>query len=179
MLLANKYRPHYTYNEYCQWEGSWELIDGIPYAMSPAPVPEHQRVSMKLSFQFEKAFNNGCKKCKTYIPIDWKIAEDIIVQPDLLIVCDKIEKKFLDFPPVLVVEVLSPSTASKDRGEKMELYQSQQVKYYLIADPQFKKLEIYQLINNKYEPVAINPEVFTFNLEEGCTAVAELVNIWE
>ncbi len=34
MLIADRYRPHYTYNDYCQWEGKWELIEGIPYALS-------------------------------------------------------------------------------------------------------------------------------------------------
>jgi hypothetical protein len=94
MSIAGKYRPHYTYEDYCQWEGNWELIEGMPYAMSPAPVPAHQRVSVLLSIQFEKAFVK-CKKCKVYAPLDWKIAEDTVVQPDLIIVCDKIEKNSL------------------------------------------------------------------------------------
>lgn len=179
MPIAEKYRPHYTYDDYCQWEGKWELIEGMPYALSPAPVPIHQRVNSTLVFEFESALKAGYKKCKLYLPLDWKITEDTIVQPDLLIVCDKIEKKFLDFPPVLIVEVLSPSTAAKDRGLKMEIYQSQKVKYYLIADPQFKKLEVYQLLNNKYEPVAINPEMYTFNLHEDCNAEVNLSDIWE
>jgi Uma2 family endonuclease len=179
MSIAEKYRPHYTYEDYCQWEGKWELIEGMPYAMSPAPIPAHQRVSLVLSFQFETALKRGCKNCKTYIPLDWKITEDTIVQPDLLIVCDKIEKKFLDFPPVLVGEVLSASTAAKDRGLKMEIYQSQKVKYYLIADPQFKKLEIYQLLNEKYEPVSINPDAYIFNLNDECTAEVNLSDIWD
>ncbi len=117
MSIAEKYRPHYTYNDYCQWEGNWELIEGMPYAMSLAPVPEHQRTSLVLSIRFESAFNK-CKHCTISPPLDWKISEDTIVQPDILIVCDKIEKKYLDFPPVLVVEILSPPTASKDRGQK-------------------------------------------------------------
>ncbi len=179
MSIAEKYRPYYTYDDYCQWEGQWELIEGMPYAMCPAPVPQHQRVSLMLSFQFEEALKKGCTKCKTYLPLDWKITEDTIVQPDVLIVCNKIEKKFLDFPPVLVVEILSPSTAAKDRGEKMELYQSQQVKYYLIIDPQFKKTEIYQLIDGQYQPVSINPEIFTFNLQDDCTAEVNLTDIWD
>ena len=179
MSIAEKYRPHYTYDEYCQWEGNWELIEGMPYAMSPAPIPALQRVSLVLSFQFETALQKGCRKCKAYIPLDWKITEDTIVQPDLLIVCDKIEKKFLDFPPVLIVEVLSPATAAKDRGLKMEIYQSLKVKYYLIADPQFKKLEIYQLLNDKYEPVSINPDAYTFNLADECTAEVNLSDIWD
>ncbi len=41
MSIAEKYRPHYTYDEYCQWEGRWQLIEGMPSAMSPLPVPEH------------------------------------------------------------------------------------------------------------------------------------------
>ncbi len=33
--------PHYTYDEYVQWEGRWELIRGIPVAMVPMPVMKH------------------------------------------------------------------------------------------------------------------------------------------
>ena len=53
MSIAAKYRPHYTYDDYCQWEGQWELIEGMPYAMSPAPIPAHQRVNSTLIFEFE------------------------------------------------------------------------------------------------------------------------------
>ncbi len=178
MSIAAKYRPYYKYEDYCQWEGRWELIEGMPYAMSPAPVPAHQSVSTLLSFEFVKALKK-CKNCKLFQPLDWKIKEDTIVQPDLLIVCEKIEKKFLDFPPVLIVEILSPSTASKDRGEKMELYQLQKVKYYLIVDPQFKKLEIYEYINTQYEPVSVNPEMYHFILHDNCTVDVNLLDIWE
>ena len=179
MPNEGKYRPHYTYDEYCLWEGKWELIEGMPYAMSPAPVPQHQIINANLYGNFKEALKKGCKKCKAYIPIDWKIAEDTVVQPDLLIVCDKIEKKYLDYPPILVTEILSPSTAAKDRGEKMELYQSQQVKYYVIIDPQFKKIELYQLSEGQYQPVAINPENFTFTLEDDCTAEVSFLDIWD
>lgn len=180
MSIAERYRPYYTYENFCQWEGRWELIEGMPYAMSPAPVPQHQNVNGNLYSLFKEGIKTSdCKKCKVYLPLDWKIKEDTIVQPDLLIVCDRIEKKFLDFPPVLVVEILSPSTASKDRGEKMELYQSQKVKYYLIVDPQFKKLEIYEYINIQYEPVSVNPEMYLFTLHDNCTADVNLLDIWE
>jgi Uma2 family endonuclease len=178
MSIAAKYRPYYTYDDYCQWEGQWELIEGMPYSMAPMAIPQHQRANFLLGMAFEKALAN-CKKCKVYPPLEWKIAEDTSVQPDLLIVCNKIEKKFLDFPPALVVEILSPSTVSKDRGEKMELYLSQKVKYYLIVDPQFKKVEVYELINNQYEPVAVNPDTYIFSLEEDCIAEVSLTDIWE
>jgi Uma2 family endonuclease len=141
MSLVERYRPHYTYDDYCQWEGRWELLEGMPYAMSPLPVPEHQHISGNL-FSLLKKELPKCKNCSVYLPLDWKISDYTIVQPDLLVVCKKIDKKYLDFTPVLVIEVLSPATASKDRGEKMELYQSQKVRYYLIVDAQFKKIEV-------------------------------------
>jgi Uma2 family endonuclease len=179
MSIAEKYRPYYTYEDYCQWEGKWELIEGMPYAMSPAPVPEHQSVSGNIYTELKSSLRKGCKKCKVYLPLDWKITEDTVMQPDVLVVCKKIDKKYLDFPPVLVLEVLSPSTAAKDRGLKFEKYESQEVNYYLIADPQFKKLEVYQLLNDKYEPVAIDPQTYTFNLHEDCTAEVNFSDIWD
>jgi Uma2 family endonuclease len=178
MPIATKYRPHYTYEDYCQWEGRWELIEGMPYAMAPAPAPQHQRTSILLGSVFERA-TAGCKNCKVYDPIDWKIADDTVVQPDLLIVCNEIKKAYLDFPPSLVSEILSPSTTSKDRNEKMELYLSQKVKYYIIVDPRFRKVEVYQFINGQYEPVAINPEKYSFDLYEGCNAEVNLSEIWD
>ena len=39
---AVKLLPYYTYKDYCNWEGRWELINGIPFAMSPAPIPRQQ-----------------------------------------------------------------------------------------------------------------------------------------
>lgn len=179
MAIAEKYRPHYTYDEYCEWEGKWELIEGMPYAMSPAPLPSHQIIGGNLYALFKEALKNGCGKCKAYPPIDWKIKEDTVLQPDMLIVCDKIEKKFLDFPPALVIEILSPSTSVKDRGLKKEIYQSEKIKYYLIIDPQFKKIEIYQLSEGKYEPVAINPENYAFSLLEDCMTEVNFADIWD
>ena len=179
MSIAEKYRPHYTYDDYCQWEGRWELIEGMPYAISPVPVPEHQNVCGKLFTLFKESLTHNCKKCKVYLPLHWKISDNTIVQPDVLIVSKKIEKKYLDFAPVLVIEVLSPATAAKDKGEKMALYQSQKVKYYLIVDPQFKKTEVHQLLNNKYQRVSLNPELFHFIFDGNCSTVISFVHIWE
>ena len=58
------------------------------------------------------------------------------------LVAIKIKKKFLNFPPVLVIEILSLLVASKDRRKKKELYQSQKVMYSVIVDSMFKKIEI-------------------------------------
>ena len=78
-----------------------------------------------------------------------------------------------------MVEILSPSTAVKDRNVKKEIYLSQKVKYFLILDPQLKKVEIYELLNNTYSPVAISPNNFVFTFEDGCTADVDFKDIWD
>jgi Uma2 family endonuclease len=172
MSIAEKYRPHYTYADYCIWEGRWELIEGMPYAISPAPNSRHQLIATELGAKFSQSLK-ACKKCKVFQPIDWKITEDTVVQPDLSVVCKPFNTiAYLDFPPSLVVEILSPSTAQKDRREKYELYESQQVKYYLIIDPAFKKVEIFELIDNHYQAVAVNPSTFDFLIDDCAASIA-------
>ena len=178
MALAEKYIPYYTYDDWLHWEGRWELIEGIAIAMSPMPIPEHQRVAGNMLFEFKQALKGKCNTCIAYLPIDYKVSDDTIVQPDLLITCKEIEKKYLDFPPSLVVEILSPSTTLKDRNTKYQIYEQQGVKYYLIVDVNQKRMEIYQLINGKYELQQYMNE-FEFQLEENCILSPQLDDVWE
>jgi len=104
MSGAVKILPHYTYNDWEQWEGLWELIEGIPYAMSPLRLPKHQKIAMALGSEFTVALKS-CRQCSAYQPIDYRVADDTILQPDMLVVCDEITKKYLDFPPALVVSI--------------------------------------------------------------------------
>lgn len=135
--------PYYTYEDYCNWEGRWELIEGIPFAISPAPTPRHQLLVLNIAFELKTAIKkSNCKSCKVYDFIDTKIEEDTIVQPDCSLVCKPIIKKFLDFPVALVVEILSPATALKDRHTKFSLYENFGIKYYLIVDEQNEEVEI-------------------------------------
>ncbi len=52
----------YTYEDYKSWEGRWELIDGIAYAMAPAPYPKHQRVVSHIWRELDKNLNCILKK---------------------------------------------------------------------------------------------------------------------
>lgn len=178
MSIANKIIPHYTYEDWIHWEGSWELIEGHPIAMSPAPTPRHQKVSAKIISQLTSAVEKSkCQHCTVYNFIDYKIEEDTIVQPDILIVCGEIEKKYLDFPPAFVVEILSPATALKDRHTKFDLYQHQKVKYYLIVDLDKEIIEIFEMHNGKYVQASrTNP--YMFNLTDSCSIKPNLSNIF-
>lgn len=157
---------NYTYKDYLEWEGRWELIEGLPYALSPLPNGKHQKIVMYLGQFFLNAIQKAeCAQCEAYDFFDWKVTDDTVLQPDVLIICKPLEhQNYLNFPPDLVVEILSPSTALKDRREKFEIYQREGVKYYLIVDPAFNKIEIFLNNNGTYEAVSVNPAQFKFDI---------------
>ncbi len=172
-----KILPHYTYAEYEQWEGHWELIEGIAYAMSPSPVPKHQQIANNLGAEFRFQLKK-CNKCAAYQPVDYRITDDTILQPDMLVVCGEITKKYLDFPPVLVAEVLSPATALKDRHTKYSLYESQGIKYYIIISPDTEEAEIYELENGSYRLSKKGRNILHDFFFEDCKAAVDFKEIW-
>lgn len=182
MDSALRVLPHYTYTDYLEWEGRWEIIEGIPYAMSPAPTPRHQLIAANIKYELISGIKKAnCGNCHVYDFIDFKPAEDVVVQPDALIICGSVKKNFLDFPPSLVVEILSPSTALKDRNNKYIIYESQKIPYYLIIDPDNNVIEVYKLnTQNKYAMEVFDPALpYTFNLKDECSIDATLANIWQ
>lgn len=143
--------PHYTYDDYIHWEGKWELIEGIPYAMSPAPMVKHQEISSNIAWELKNIFKN-CNRCTPLLPIDWRITEDTIVQPDNLVICDdSTDKAYITKSPKIIFEILSKSTAKKDIHVKYELYEKEGVPYYIIVDPDEKMAKVYELFQGKYK----------------------------
>jgi len=143
-MPVTKENKRFTYTDYCSWpeEERWEIIDGYAYDMSPAPDTEHQLLTGTLYRMLGNALSG--KPCIPFIaPTDVVLSELDIVQPDILVVCDnqKITKKNIQGAPDLVIEVLSPSTARKDRWEKKRLYEKCGVKEYLLIDPEGKYVE--------------------------------------
>ena len=158
--------PHYTYDEYCHWQGEWEIIYGIAYAMTPAPIIQHQKISQKIAQQLGNLLEE-CPNCTALLPIDWKISDDTIVQPDNLIICHPASGSYLTKAPLMIFEILSKSTASKDKGIKFELYQNEGVKYYIIVDPGDKIAKVYDLVNGKYiKRLDANNETESFSLKD-------------
>ena len=103
--------------------------------------------------------------------MDYGITNDTIIEPDLLVVCSKINDKFPDFLPSLVEEVLSPSTAIKDRHTRFELLEKQITKYYLIVSADTEEVEVYELVNSVYELKNKDRNFnHTFNFGDDCIA---------
>ena len=90
--------PNYTYQDYLHWEGKWELIEGIPFAKSPSPSVNHQRIASLLNVELGISLRNTNCDCLVYQPLDVKISDNTVLQPDLLIICNKIEGSYIDQP---------------------------------------------------------------------------------
>ena len=175
---AREYSANYTYSDYKHWEGRWELIYGMPYAMAPAPTIEHQSISNKIAWQLVENLKD-CSKCQALLPIDWKIDETTVVQPDNLVICHKpINSAYLTKAPKIIFEVLSKSTAYRDLNLKYELYQKEGVEFYIIVNGEDKIAKVYQLKNGKYiKAIDAHNEKFEFKLKE-CTFEFDFFKIW-
>lgn len=156
----------YTYQDYRNWPGDvrYELIAGEPYLMSPAPDLAHQDVAGDVYFQLMQVLRN--KPCRPFIaPIDVRFPKnneddefiDTVVQPDVLVVCDKnkLDKRGIRGAPDWILEVLSPSTASHDQIKKLKLYEQQGVLEYWLIHPIDRLLTIYKLNNAEYGKATI------------------------
>ncbi len=172
-----KYIPHYSFEDYKVWKGDWELIDGLPIAMSPSPKMKHQIVAGNFYTFLNNSLRskeNNCN-CRALYEIDWKVNNNTILKPDVAVVCPDTITDFIESVPVLVVEVLSPSTHLKDRNTKFSIYEENGVSYYIMIDPDSKKIEIFQLIDNKYKEVSIS----SFKLTKDCFVTLDLDSIFE
>lgn len=142
MGLPQLKHPGYTLVDWQSWPGRWELLNGIAYDMTPAPSLEHQRVSSKMHIAIGLALEEskreaGGGECEIFAaPVDVYLGEAVL-QPDLVVVCDPAKKtpRGIEGAPDLVVEILSPSTASKDTVRKRWAYEAAGVSEYLIVDP--------------------------------------------
>ena len=159
MTLSAKSDKRYTYADYLTWPDNerWELIDGMAYNMSPAPTFRHQRLTgMFYNILMNKLKSGSC--VVGIAPLDVVLSEYDVVQPDVIVVRDKqkITEANVQGAPDLVIEVLSPSTAIKDKREKKALYEKYGVREYILVDPIESYVERFVLKNGKYGV----PEIF-------------------
>ena len=163
--------PSVGYREYLELveksEQRYEYIDGEVYLMG-SPGVTHQRVLGRMYDCFRR-FSPGeapadytdRRGCELFLaPFDtWlyrlpikderDLTEDDtnVVQPDLLVLCDHHdtvdENDRYKGTPTLVVEILSPSTRSKDMIHKLYLYSESGIREYWIVDPISRTISIY------------------------------------
>ncbi|MCL2109891.1 MAG: Uma2 family endonuclease [Oscillospiraceae bacterium] len=151
--------PRYTYAEYAEWEldegERFELMDGIAYAMA-APSVAHQRAVTNLLLGIGN-FLKG-RRCQVFAaPFDVCLNakgdnDDTVVQPDLVVICDKskLDEKRCNGAPDLVVEIVSPSSQKHDRFKKFHKYQNAGVREYWMVDITDNVVDVAVLEGDKY-----------------------------
>ncbi len=147
MSLAYRYRPHYTVEDYLRWQGDWELIEGIPYAMA-SPRPINQIILGKLSQLMGNALED-CLKCRIAVGLDWYVSFDTVIRPDLMVLCGEIPER-VESPPQMVVEIVSPSSRQMGEGLKFKLCEMQGVKYFVLVYPDERFVKVFELVEGKY-----------------------------
>jgi len=149
---AVRYVPHYTVADYETWEGDWELWHGVPVAMPPSPTAQHQFLAANLIREIGNQLQDcdGCD-CIVVHETDWRIRDDTVVRPDVAVLCHGLPENYIDYPPTLIAEVLSPATVDKDRTAKRSLYEAEGVRFYLLVDTDNRTIEALELTGARYE----------------------------
>jgi Uma2 family endonuclease len=134
----------------------YELYNGEVFVV-PSPMLRHQVVGMRL-WRMLDDYATGTGGLAVSSPIDIVFSDYDVVQPDIVFfTASSLRSVRLDKPirrpPDLAVEVLSPSTASNDRGRKMRMFHRYGVAEYWIVDPIAENIEIYRLAESAYELV--------------------------
>ena len=131
-----------------------EKINGVIYDMYPAPGYQHRIINSNIHTKIKTGLKDSICLV-TMENLDFKYHPDInddYVCPDIMVICDRKYLKGGTYSgvPKFIVETLSPSTAFRDKTDKMTAYEKAGVEEYWIVFPQGKSVEIYYLTEGKY-----------------------------
>lgn len=159
-MEAERTRKRWTYSEFARLPTSgstrYEVIDD-ELVVTPSPTPRHQRILAKLLYQlmgFVKQYELG----EAFpAPLDVLFAEGDYLEPDIIFVRSDhshlLSDRGVEGPPDLVIEVLSPSTAERDRGIKLDRYRLYGVPEYWVVDPDEHTVEVWTLAGGADKPL--------------------------
>ena len=133
----------------------YEVLDGS-LLVTPSPSPAHQWASKQLQRQLESYFEARSLGVVFNAPIDVILGVHDIVQPDLVVVSrrEQISRRGIESAPLLVVEILSPSTRRQDRIVKAGRYAELGIPHVWLVDPDARHIECYRATGGRYEIVA-------------------------
>jgi Uma2 family endonuclease len=131
----------------------YEIHEG-ELSVTPAPSPQHQRVSRNL-FRILDAHVKATGLGEVlYAPLDVILSDTSIVQPDLVYLertrLGAVSDRGVEGPPTLVVEIISPSTTVIDRSTKHQLYARHGVPFFWLVDPEARMVEAFVLGSEGY-----------------------------
>ncbi|BAU90754.1 hypothetical protein MPPM_2149 [Methylorubrum populi] len=150
MALALRRDPGTRVAEYQVWaadrpdEERWELIDGEP-APTPLPSERHQQIVANLAVSLSDiAHDRGCRAIPGIAVLSHAM-DTFAPIPDMVVRCGPMLRDGYARHPILVAEVLSPSTMRRDRGRKTEFYRSiASLKLFLIVYQDEPRVEVWR-----------------------------------
>ena len=162
-MATQRSRIKFTYEDYKHTpeDKRYELLDG-ELIMVPAPRTGHQRTSREIEFALHAFITENDLGEVFDAPYDVVLSDTDVVQPDLLFVSKErshiINEDNIRGAPDLVIEVLSPSTAQRDRTLKRTLYALHGVPEYWQADTDAKIAMVLTLEDGDYKVAGIYGE---------------------
>ena len=178
MTLPEKWLPSYTYEDYVKWEGDWELIEGIPYAIA-SPLGKHQRILTLLLYLLTSQLRECPANCFAYPELDWIINEKTVVRPDISVTCYDVED-YIRSRPEVVFEIVSRSSFQKDEEIKFHLFERERVPHYVLVYPDIRKVRVYKLVNSKYQLYFDGDrEEVEISINEKCRIRLKAKTLWE
>jgi Uma2 family endonuclease len=159
----------------------YEILDG-ELVTTPRPPIYHQIVSGNLTARLDAHVSRNSLGTLLFAPVAVRLDETTIVQPDLLFVAaDRahiVNELSIDAAPNLLIEILSPSTAKRDRTVKAQLYAKLGVDHYWIVDPEAQQIEAFEREGDVYREVAIVEGDATFSPKLFPGLRIELAALW-
>jgi Uma2 family endonuclease len=149
-MIANLQKPFLTPEEYLAWEAEQqvrhEYIDGEVYAMAGGTLP-HNDIAVNLTTILKPFLREkGCKVRMSDVKVQVSNAKAYFY-PDVVISCneqDRRSRQVISFPKI-IIEVLSPSTAGFDRGDKFKYYRRfSTLLEYVLIDAEKISIDVYR-----------------------------------
>jgi Uma2 family endonuclease len=138
----------FTYHDYLQLpeDRRYELVEGELFLL-PTPSLSHQGILRELEARLYQYIREHDLGKLFFAPCDVVFSETSVVQPDLLFVSKErlgiLTEANIQGPPDLVIEILSPSTRTRDLGIKRKLYAKYGVREYWVVDPEERSIEVF------------------------------------
>ena len=161
-----------TYEDLCRKRedgNRYELIDG-EFVLVASPSPEHQRLSRGLFLRFQRVVGDGGLGEVFYAPLDVRLADGSIVQPDVIVVLHDraqiVADKLIEGAPSLLVEIESPSSRAVDWRRKAGVYARTGVPEYWRVEPEARAITVHA-----------DPTADTYRIVRRETEVAQAVTV--
>ena len=155
-----------------------ELLDG-EHVVTPAPALLHQLISQELQYSLETSLR-GIDDLELFVsPADVRLGLRILVQPDIFVIRSDPTERPTDWSeigtPLMAIEILSPSTAARDRGKKRRIYLDAGIEEYWIVDLDARLVERWRPGDERPEML---DETLIWQLSNGARGTLDLVALF-